>query len=71
MTRAVTIPADEFEAAIGEMAGNFHHGGYLTRRAMGDPGAWRSRWLGRCVRRAQQARRKAIGEALIERRYAR
>lgn len=34
-------------------------------------GAWRSRWLGRCVRRAQRARRKAIGAALIERRYAR
>lgn len=28
MTLAVTIPADKFEAAIGEMAGNFHHGGY-------------------------------------------
>jgi hypothetical protein len=37
MSFAVTIPADEFEAAIDEMAGNFHHGGYLTRRAMGDP----------------------------------
>ena len=27
-------------------------------------GAWRSRWLGRCVRKAQRARRDALGVAL-------
>ena len=37
MTRAVVIPADTYAGALRELAGTFHHGGYIADRELGSP----------------------------------
>lgn len=37
MTEYVVFTKDQYEAGIEEMASNMFHGGFLTRRAIGDP----------------------------------
>ena len=35
--RYIVIPEDRYNTAIAEMASSFHHGGFITRRELGNP----------------------------------